>query len=178
MSFNNKYSFVMVVLLIISFSAFTVCAGDQSAALNRLSKSYEFVKAGNMELALKECDKAMKLDPNMAIAYLTRGEFAVMNGNYEFAVKMFDKGFPLLKDDSKQPTKLSGIPATKAQILGDICPLYGLSLLKLAQANIGKNEAKEIKYLERSKSMLSTCKKYEPAPERLKMANELLKGFR
>ena len=84
----SKLTIVLIPLLILALVLGAVACGGLSEAEKHYNAGVELQEQGRLEEAIGEYDEAIRLDPQLALAYLNRG--AVYNEENEFSKAIAD----------------------------------------------------------------------------------------
>ena len=67
----------------------------EKQAMKMLNSSNDYLQKGNLKMALEECELAIQMMPDLAIAYNKRGEIYDEMGNWENAIIDYQKAIQL-----------------------------------------------------------------------------------
>ena len=156
-------------------------SNKRQKAMDILYQSRTHLYSGDFENALEKCEKALSLDPELALAHLIRGHFAFNQGQDEKALKHLEYGLQQLNQED-QPINFRQDPplihVSKSEIKGDHMVILGTVYINLAEENSKKKNIKmEQMYLERAYKVLTGALKEAPNPLFRELANNLLKAF-
>lgn len=88
-------TFVFVVLLLFTSALILPICGCVSESESHYNAGFELHEQGHWEEAIAEYNKAIELDPNLAIAYNNRGAAYFETGQYDLAIADFNKAIEL-----------------------------------------------------------------------------------
>ena len=156
-------------------------SNKRQKAMDILYQSRTHLYSGDFENALEKCEKALSLDPELALAHLIRGHFAFNQGQDEKALKHLEYGLQQL-NQKDQPINFRQDPplihVSKSEIKGDHMVILGAVYISLAEENTKKKNIRmEQLYLERAYKVLTGALKEAPNPSSRELANNLLKAF-
>ena len=77
--------FILLVLVLLTGGIFTSCKPSEGTAKWYFHQGLELADEGHIDEAIEECNIAIKLDPNMAMAYVNRDGAYNCKGQYNKA---------------------------------------------------------------------------------------------
>ena len=92
---------VLFALVFLIGSILAGCGPVTGTAEWHVAQAYELNNQGRYDEAIEECNKAIELDPNYALAYFNRGAAYINKGQYDLAIADCNKAIELDPNNAK-----------------------------------------------------------------------------
>lgn len=95
---RNRIAVSLFLVLLVSGTCLCCSDQDEGTAEWHVNQGYELIKEGRLDEAIEECNIAIELDPNLAIAYNYRAWAYNKKGEYDLAIVDCKMVFQLCPD--------------------------------------------------------------------------------